>query len=100
MIILKQTQKAKIRQLIEQFNKAKLKNIWNLFDVYERPSQQKIKIFDNIASICNHELNSNLWYISRYNTYIFSMICKYTGKNGETRLRYWGPYNIYDCEVL
>ena len=41
MITLKQTQKAKINQLVEKFNYAKQHNISGIFQAYEKPSQAK-----------------------------------------------------------
>lgn len=100
MKTLKQTQKAKINQLVEQYNKAKDNNIRGIYEAYANPSKSKIDAYRNILGICIFELNSFNYYIVGHNCNTFSMICKYTGKNGETRLRYWTAYNTYDCEVI
>ncbi len=105
MITLKQTQKAKINQIVEKFNIAKKNNVWAIFDVYDKPSQAKISAYDNIVKECVEELKSQQFYIVGYNCDIFSMICKYvkwndTKKQYEVRLRYWTAYNTYDCEVI
>ena len=99
MITLKQTQKAKINQLVEKFNKAQENNERDIYQAYEKPSQAKIDAYCNILDICIHELNSYEYYIVGHNCNTFSMICGYE-KNGETRLRYWTAYNTYDCEVI
>ena len=100
MITLKQTQKAKINQLVEKFNYAKQNNIKGIYDAYEKPSRNKIHAYFNILNICMNDLNSYEYYIVGHNSNTFSMICKYIGKNGETRLRYWTAYNTYECEVI
>lgn len=105
MKILKQTQKAKINQLVEKFNKAKENNIFRIYEVYEKPSQTKVNAYYNIIDICINQLNSYEYYIVGHNCNTFSMICKYikwndTKKQYETRLRYWTAYNTYDCEVI
>ena len=105
MITLKQTQKAKINQLVEKFNTAKENNIWNIVDAYKQPSQAKIRVYDNIVVECIDKLRSEQYYIVGYNCNTFSMICKYTKWNDiikryELRLRYWTAYNTYDCEVI
>ena len=100
MITLKQTQKAKINQLVEKFNKAQENNERDIYQAYEKPSQAKIDAYCNILDICINELNSYEYYIVGHNSNTFSMICGYIGKNGETRLRYWTAYNTYDCEVI
>ena len=99
MITLKQTQKAKINQLVEKFNKAQENNVWNIFKAYKKPSRHKIDAYYNILETCINELNSYEYYIVGHNSNTFSMICGYE-KNGETRLRYWTAYNTYDCEVI
>lgn len=99
MITLKQTQKAKINQLVEKFNIAQQNSIRDIYQAYEKPSQAKIDAYFNILNICIHELNSYEYYIVGHNSNTFSMICGYE-KNGETRLRYWTAYNTYDCEVI
>ena len=100
MITLKQTQKAKINQLVEKFNKAQENNKRDIYQAYEKPSQAKINTYCNILDICIDQLNSYEYYIVGHNCSTFSMICGYIGKNGETRLRYWTAYNTYDCEVI
>ena len=100
MITLKQTQKAKINQLVEFFNRAQQNNERDIYHAYEKPSQAKIDAYCNILDICINELNSYEYYIVGHNSNTFSMICGYIGKNGETRLRYWTAYNTYDCEVI
>ena len=100
MITLKQTQKAKVNQLVEMFNYAKQHNIRDIFQAYEKPSQAKIDAYYIILTICINQLNAYEYYIVGHNCNTFSMICKYTGNNGETRLRYWTAYNTYDCEVI
>ena len=99
MITLKQTQKAKINQLVEKFNKAQQNNIRGIYEAYANPSKSKIDVYYNILDICINELNSYEYYIVGHNINTFSMICGYE-KNGETRLRYWTAYNTYDCEVI
>ena len=99
MITLKQTQKAKINQLVEKFNKAQQKGIRDIFQAYANPSQAKMNAYYNILETCINELNSYEYYIVGHNSNTFSMICGYE-KNGETRLRYWTAYNTYDCEVI
>lgn len=99
MITLKQTQKAKINQLVEKFNYAQRKGIRDIYQAYEKPSKHKIYAYRNILDICINELNSYEYYIVGHNCNTFSMICGYE-KNGETRLRYWTAYNTYDCEVI
>lgn len=100
MITLKQTQKAKINQLVEKFNKAQQNSIRDIYQAYEKPSKHKIDVYYNILKTCINELNSYEYYIVGHNCNTFSMICGYIGKNGETRLRYWTAYNTYDCEVI
>lgn len=99
MITLKQTQKAKINEIVEKFKIAKRNYINSIFEAYEKPSKHKIYAYYNIREICQKQLNSLEYYIVGYNCNTFSMICRYVGKNGETRLRYWTAYNTYDCEV-
>ena len=99
MKTLKQTQKAKINQLVKKFNKAQEKGERDIYQAYEKPSQAKINAYYNILETCINELNSYEYYIVGHNSNIFSMICAYE-KNGETRLRYWTAYNTYDCEVI
>lgn len=99
MITLKQTQKAKINQLVEKFNYAQRKSIRDIYEAYEKPSQAKINAYYNILETCINELNSYEYYIVGHNSNTFSMICGYE-KNGKTRLRYWTAYNTYDCEVI
>ena len=105
MITLKQTQKAKINQLVEKFNIAKKHNVWNIFAAYDNPSQEIIRVYRNIVEQCIDELRSEQYYIVGHNCNTFSMICKYikwndAKKQYETRLRYWTSYNTYDCEVV
>ena len=100
MITLKQTQKAKINEIVGKYNYAKQKGNSDIYDVYKKPSQAKVYAYCNILVICINELNSFEHYIVDYNCNTFSMICKYVGKNGEMRLRYWTKYNTYDCEVI
>ena len=100
MKTIKQTQKAKINQLVEKFNKAQQNGIRDIFQAYEKPSKHKIDAYYNILKTCINELNSYKYYIVGHNCNTFSMICGYIGKNGETRLRYWTAYNTYDCEVI
>ena len=100
MITLKQTQKAKVNQLVEKFNYAKQKGNRNIYDVYNKPSLEKEYAYHHILEVCFNELNSFDYYIVGYNSNTFSMICKYTGNNGETRLRYWTAYNTYDCKMI
>ena len=99
MITLKQTQKAKINQLVEKFNKAQQNSIRDIYQAYEKPSQAKISAYYNILETCINELNSYEYYIVGHNYNTFSMICGYE-KNGKIRLRYWTAYNTYDCEVI
>lgn len=100
MITLKQTQKAKINQLVEKFNIAQENNVRGIFEAYANPSKSKIDAYYNIRKTCINELNSFDYYIVGHNISTFSMICGYSGKNGKTRLRYWTAYNTYDCEVI
>ena len=105
MITLKQTQKAKINQLVKKFNKAQENNERDIYQAYEKPSQAKVMAYYNILDICINQLNSYEYYIVGHNCNTFSMICKYTKWNDikkqyELRLRYWTAYNTYDCEVI
>ena len=105
MITLKQTQKAKINQLVEQYNKAKDNNITSIYEAYAHPSKSKIDAYYNIVDICIYEIKSFDYYIVGYNCNTFSMICKYikwddTKKQYKTMLRYWSAYNTYECEVI
>ena len=77
MITLKQTQKAKINQLVEKFNKAQQNSIRDIYQAYEKPSQAKIKAYCNILDICINQLNSYEYYIVGHNCNTFSMICGY-----------------------
>ena len=99
MITLKQTQKAKINQIVEKFNKAQRNSIRDIFEAYEKPSKHKINAYRNILDICINELKSYEYYIVGHNCNTFLIFCGYE-KNGETRLRYWTAYNTYDCEVI
>lgn len=98
MKIIKKQYKKQL-EINEIYKKAKENNIWNIFQAYKSPSYQKIRLFDDITYICREALNSYDWYIIDYNSRSFSMICKYKGKN-KTYIRYWTPYNTYDCEVI
>lgn len=99
MITLKQTQKAKINQLVEKFNRAQKRGERDIFQAYEKPSREKVYAYRDILETCINELNSYEYYIVGHNCSTFSMICGYE-KNGETWIRYWTAYNTYDCEVI
>ena len=87
-------------EINEIYKKAQEKNIYNIEQADKKPSNIKRDVWQGIATYCVRFINTIDVYITYANCQRFGMICKYTGNNGETRLRYWTSYNIYDCKMI
>ena len=69
-----------------------------LNDVYGTYSREKEKAYEE----CRQDMiahNGNHPRIPTANRFLFTYAFQYIGDNGETRLRYHTPSNVYDFEI-
>lgn len=76
------------------------KGIYDINDAYKKPSYLKYHAWLSIVKYCDEMFDAYEYYITFVNCQTFGMICKYIGNDGKKHLRYWTPYNTYDCEVI
>ena len=98
MKTIKQTQKAKINQLVKKFNKAQQNGIRDIFQAYEKPSFEKECIYHNLVNLAIKMNSFDYGCISGNNQLFTFMIVYYD--NGNKRIRYFTRYNTYDCEMI
>lgn len=95
MIILKQSQKVKIKWLNDIYN---YKTRYNLQSIYKKPSFEKECVYHNLVNLAI-KMNSHDYGCIYGKNQIFTFMIIYYD-NGTKRIRYFTRYNTYDCEVI